>query len=48
MDKDMTIGIEDLGLGDKTKIVFLFVHNRQVPSSGIFKDLHYLAHRHGI
>ena len=46
MHEDVAIGVEYLGLGDKAQIVFLFVHDGQIPCAGVFEDLHDLLHRH--
>ena len=48
VDKNVAVGVENLGFGYKTKIMLLLIHNRQVPSASILKNLHYLTHRHGI
>ena len=44
----MAVGVENLGLADKAKIAFLFIYDRQIPSTCILEYLHDLAHRHGV
>ena len=44
----VAVGVEDLGLADKAKIVFLLIYDGQVPCTCILKYLHDLTHRHGV
>ena len=44
----MAIRVEYLGFRNESEVFFLFVHNGQVPCSGILKNFHHFAHRHGV
>lgn len=46
VDEDVAVGIEDFGFGDEAEIAAMFVHDRQVPRTGVFEDFHHFFHRH--
>ena len=46
MDEDMSVGVEYLGLADKSEVVVLLIDDGQVPCSGILEYLHDFLHRH--